>query len=166
MLQLRADGFALPAVGVFVNATADEIAKTVRVARLDAVQLHGDELPSAIHGRAFKAIKRRDAQTQEYIAAARRQPVDMRLPELLIDADHPTLYGGSGQRADENVAYQLARSCRLLLAGGLNADNVAAVISRVRPWGVDVASGTEAAPGRKDHAKLRAFIQAVKHIRD
>ena len=86
-------------------------------------------------------------------------------PDLLLDANHPTLYGGSGMRADGSLAAALSRQCRLLLAGGLTPDNVADAIRVAWPWGVDVASGVERAPGRKDHAKVRAFIAAAKGVR-
>ncbi len=92
-----------------------------------------------------------------------KSKIDSR-PELLLDANHPTLYGGSGMRADESLAAALSRQCRLLLAGGLTPDNVADAIRVARPWGVDVSSGVERAPGRKDHAKVRAFIAAAKGV--
>ncbi|MGQ9903549.1 MAG: phosphoribosylanthranilate isomerase [Anaerolineae bacterium] len=85
-------------------------------------------------------------------------------PDLLLDANHPTLYGGSGMRADGSLAAALSRQCRLLLAGGLTPDNVADAIRVARPWGVDVSSGVESVPGRKDHAKVRAFIAAARNV--
>ena len=152
-------------VGVFVNETQETMRQTMMEVRLDAAQLHGDEpadLLSNIGVPAYKAIKRIDAHTPVYIAAKSRIGVDSILPYILLDADHPTLYGGSGARADEGLATQLARQTHLLLAGGLTPDCVANVVRSVRPWGVDVASGTETAPGRKDHGKVRAFVQAVR----
>jgi phosphoribosylanthranilate isomerase len=79
-----------------------------------------------------------------------------------VDAYHPDSRGGTGQAGDWNLAAGLARWHRLLLAGGLTPDNVATAIRQVRPWGVDVASGVEAAPGRKDHDQVRAFIAAAR----
>jgi phosphoribosylanthranilate isomerase len=84
-------------------------------------------------------------------------------PDLLIDAYDPQAYGGTGQRADWGAAAVVAqRVSHLLLAGGLTPDNVAAAVQAVRPWGVDVASGVEISPGRKDYAKVQAFIAAAK----
>jgi phosphoribosylanthranilate isomerase len=83
---------------------------------------------------------------------------------LLIDAFHPNLLGGTGATGDWQLAARLAPSYRLLLAGGLNPDNVAVAVNQVVPWGVDVGSGVEAAPGRKDHARLRAFVARAKGV--
>jgi phosphoribosylanthranilate isomerase len=77
----------------------------------------------------------------------------------MLDAYHPNLYGGSGHQADWALAATVAQSTpRLLLAGGLTAANVQSAIATVKPWGVDVASGVEASPGRKDHDQVRSFI--------
>jgi phosphoribosylanthranilate isomerase len=85
------------------------------------------------------------------------------LPTLQLDAFHPALYGGTGQTAPKDVARQLVRKTpRLMLSGGLKADNVAEYVRDVQPWAVDVASGTELSPGHKDHQKVRRFIQAAK----
>ena len=84
-------------------------------------------------------------------------------PSLLLDAYHPTLRGGTGRVADWDLAARLSATVpQLMLAGGLHPENVAAAVRQVQPFAVDVASGVEAAPGRKDHEKVRAFIQAAK----
>jgi phosphoribosylanthranilate isomerase len=84
-------------------------------------------------------------------------------PTLLIDAYHPTMHGGTGLTVDQELALAAkARTARLMLAGGLNPDNVGAVVQSVQPFAVDVSSGVEALPGRKDHGKLRAFIQNIR----
>ena len=152
-------------VGVFVNESQAEIEHVMREASLDAAQLHGDETSERVasfHGQAYKAIKRIAAQTDAHISAGPIAGSELSIPALLLDADHATLYGGSGQRANASAAHLLARRCNLLLAGGLTPGNVAEAIRMVHPWGVDVASGTEASPGRKDHGKVRAFIAAVR----
>ena len=82
----------------------------------------------------------------------------------MVDAYHPGLRGGSGELGDWPLATGLASNYRLLLAGGLTPGNVAEAIRQVHPWGVDVASGVEASPGRKDHAQVRAFIAAAKEF--
>ena len=88
---------------------------------------------------------------------------DPERPAFLLDAAAPGQFGGSGQVADWTMARVLARRWPLLLAGGLRPDNVAAAVEAVRPWGVDVASGVESGPGRKDPAKMRAFVEAARH---
>ena len=152
-------------VGVFVNEPADAVRATLAEAEIDLAQLHGEESVATVAGfggQAFKALKRAGAagaSADEYAAVG---PGDPARPQLLLDADHATLYGGTGQRADEGLAATLARRHRLLLAGGLTPENVAAAIAAVRPWGVDVASGVEAEPGRKDHSRVARFIAEVR----
>ncbi|MEI2688566.1 MAG: phosphoribosylanthranilate isomerase [Anaerolineae bacterium] len=152
-------------VGVFVNPSLEQVIRTLDYCGLDLAQLHGEEAPellAALPGRAFKALRPRDAaeaasQTAEF---ARFGPAGG--PNLLVDAYHPTLRGGAGQTGDWSLAANLSGQHRLLLAGGLTPGNVAAAIAQVQPWGVDVASGVEALPGRKDHDRLRAFIAATR----
>jgi len=150
-------------VGVFVNAPPAEVARALDEAGLDLAQLSGHEPLDdlrALGRRAYKAIRSQaEADALPAVDALLAHP---HRPDLLLDAAHPTLYGGSGQSADLALAAQLAARHRLLLAGGLRPDNVAATIRAVRPWGVDAASGVEAAPGKKDPAKVRAFVQAAK----
>ncbi len=152
-------------VGVFVNETPDNIVRALDEAGLDLAQLSGDEPPDdlrALQGRGYKAV-REATGAQSYLSPIQTPNAKLQnQPDLLLDANHPTLYGGSGMRADESLAAALSQKCRLLLAGGLTPDNVANAIRMARPWGVDVSSGIESAPGRKDHAKVRAFIAAAK----
>ncbi|HXF62442.1 MAG TPA: phosphoribosylanthranilate isomerase [Caldilineaceae bacterium] len=152
-------------VGVFVNTPTDEIAAILAQTGLDYAQLHGDEPASALaalNGRGFKALRPTVAdlalaQAADY--APYPAPV---APQLLVDG-YTAAYGGAGVRADWSIAAQVAAAYpRLLLAGGLDPDTVHLAIGQVRPWGVDVSSGVEASPGRKDPAKLRAFIAAVR----
>ncbi len=85
-------------------------------------------------------------------------------PALLLDAAAGAgQYGGTGLSADWQTAAHLAATCALLLAGGLRPDNVAEAVRQVHPWGVDVASGVESAPGRKDPARMRAFVTAARN---
>ncbi|MHB8627513.1 MAG: phosphoribosylanthranilate isomerase [Aggregatilineales bacterium] len=85
------------------------------------------------------------------------------LPDLLIDAYHPTLHGGTGQTVDYDIALAAKMyTDRFMLAGGLTPDNLGEIVRVVRPFAVDVSSGVESAPGKKDHGKLRAFVQAVR----
>lgn len=158
-------------VGVFVDETADRIAHVLHTVRLDLAQLSGDETPklvgdpeSPIYGRCYKALRpasfaEAEADAEWYLPPNPRPPA----PSLLIDTYHPTLRGGTGETGDWSMSARLAAQIPgLMLAGGLNADNVAEAARRVRPFAVDVASGVEAAPGKKDHALVRAFIRNAK----
>lgn len=163
--QVRQRGHALPMVGLFVDAPLHEIQETLRICRLDLVQLHGGEPPhwlEVLQPQAFKALRPTslDEATAEAEWYADLGPADG--PQLLLDAYHPQLHGGSGQVGDWAIAAALAPRYRILLAGGLTPDNVQRAIRQVRPWGVDVSSGVEAAPGQKDHAKVRRFVAEAK----
>lgn len=149
-------------VGVFVNETPAHMRRILDLAGLDFAQLSGDEPPDvlrAMGSRAYKVV--REPQQLEAYRFAIPNP-QANAPDFLLDTPHTQLYGGTGMRADEFVASALARHSRMILAGGLNPHNVAEAVRAVQPWGVDVASGVEAAPGIKDHAKLRAFIEAAR----
>ncbi len=142
------------AVGVFVNTPADQVQRIAEDCNLCAIQLHGDETPDDYTdlGRPiWRAVKLRDA---ECIPDPDMWP-DCR---LVVDADVPGQYGGTGQRADWTAAAALAKTQPLMLAGGLTPENVADAIEAVCPLGVDVASGVEIAPGRKDHIQVANFI--------
>ncbi|MFN3705837.1 MAG: phosphoribosylanthranilate isomerase [Thermoflexales bacterium] len=144
-------------VGVFVQPDPALVRQVLTEAAMDAAQLHGcaPAMLSSFAGRAYLAVK-----SWEWGNAL--LPVDADLPELLLDAPHPQLWGGTGQRADTRLAASLARRFRLMLAGGLNAQNVAEAIRLTRPWGVDAASGVEVAPGRKDARQVAHFVRAAK----
>jgi len=146
-------------VGVFVNASVEEIRATIDTCGLALAQLHGDEMPemlSALDGRAFKAFRGIPNDVKEF---ARSES-----PALLVDAAVKGVYGGSGVTADWSAAAGLAKRYPLLLAGGLNPENVADAVRQVKPWGVDVASGVESEPGKKDAKKMSAFVKAVREV--
>jgi phosphoribosylanthranilate isomerase len=148
-------------VGVFVNWSADAVIALGRAIRLDAVQLHGDELPAAVrecakHFRVTKAL---------HVGAGfplRKLRAYVGASGFLFDAAGTGQYGGTGKRADWVVAQRAAKTHRIILAGGLAPENVAEAIRFVQPYGVDVASGVESRPGQKDHGKLRAFFAEVE----
>ena len=155
-------------VGVFVNETMGAISIMMDHVGLNYVQLSGDESVEMLRellGTAYKAIRPRTATeaADDLSYFAPGAPTDVQIPSLLIDAPHSTLYGGTGINAsDEVVLTTKAATARLMLAGGLTPENVAARIAAVQPWGVDVASGVESgSPGRKDHGKIRAFVAAA-----
>ena len=169
--RLRGElGDACPAmVGVFVNAGADDIRAIVEEVGLDYAQLNGDEsadFVAALPGLAFKAIRPADehAAGMEVAALANSFLKGDHAPSVLLDAFNPRLYGGTGETASLSIARAVREAApRMMLAGGLNPENVAERVRKVKPWGVDVASGVEAgAPGIKDESKVRAFIDAVR----
>jgi phosphoribosylanthranilate isomerase len=148
------------AVGVFVNATAEEVRRIAVACGLGAVQLHGEEPPELCAALAplklWKAFRLRDEAS---LTTLPRYPVDA----WLLDAYSAKAPGGTGERFDWELAVRAKALGRpIVLAGGLTPDNVAAAVRQVQPWGVDVSSGVEAAPGQKDHARVRAFVQAVR----
>ena len=153
-------------VGVFVNAPLKKINAIRRDCQLDRLQLHGEEPPeflTLLQGDAFKAMRpasqtEADTLLKTYLPAV--NPVSP--PGFLLDAYHPTLYGGTGRVTDWGLAANLAQKYPLMLAGSLTPKNVTEAIQAVQPWGVDVSSGVEAEKGRKDHEKIRAFIEIVR----
>jgi phosphoribosylanthranilate isomerase len=146
---------------VFVNAPVEEIRAVVGIVGLDVVQLHGDEGPDVarkVGGRVVKALGRRET---DLVAAADAWPEDVL---LLVDAVDPSRRGGTGELADWTGARRLASGRRVVLAGGLTAENVGDAIRAVAPYAVDVSSGIEASPGVKDRARMRAFMDAVTRV--
>jgi phosphoribosylanthranilate isomerase len=141
-------------VGVFVNQTAEHVSRIVNLVGLKAVQLHGDETPQFAAALTIPSIK---ALTLDGPFDA--WPADTM---ILLDAHDPQRRGGTGRTIDWSAAADIASRRRTILAGGLTPDNVAEAVARVRPFGVDVSSGVESAPGVKDHQRLRALFEAVR----
>lgn len=153
--------FVLP-IGVFVNEEPKVVRDVMDSCGLALAQLHGDETAAYCEtlGRpVLKAIRIRDRGS--FLALAEFQG-RAGVRGFLVDAFSPDAYGGTGQLADWSLAAEAAAVARILLAGGLTPENVAQAVGQVRPYGVDVSSGVEARPGKKDHAKVRAFVQAVR----
>jgi phosphoribosylanthranilate isomerase len=143
-------------VGVVADLEEAPLRKLLGIP-LDLLQLHGDEPPELVRrlqGSAFKAVR---VGTAEDVAAAERYE-----GLLLVDAKVPGALGGTGRTVDFALVAPLARARRVLLAGGLGPANVADAIRAVAPWGVDVASGVERAPGVKDLDAVAAFVRAVR----
>ncbi len=162
--QIRSGGNGPQLVGVFVNSPLAEVRAILQIARLDLAQLHGDEpaqLVEQLVGRGFKALRPTSAAEAES-DAARFAPGGPPAPALLIDAYRKDQYGGTGHTADWSIATTLAQRYPILLAGGLTPENVAAAIRQVKPWGVDVSSGVETSPGKKDAEKMRAFVEQCR----
>ncbi len=161
---LSGSGAAL--VGVYVNASVEEVSAIQRGCGLHLAQLSGDETPEAVTMlgmlgvRVVKALRPANPAALE-VDLARYMPPSQ-TPAWLVDAYRPGEYGGTGQTADWSLAAGLAARAPILLAGGLRPENVAAAVRQVRPWGLDVASGVESAPGKKDAQRMADFIQAAR----
>lgn len=145
------------AVGVFVNAPREEISSVVAATGIQAVQLHGDERPEACSGLPRPVIKALAVAGAESIALADAYPVDT----VVLDSGGAG-YGGTGRRFDWSLLQRVRPRAQFLVAGGLTPDNVAEAVRAARPYGVDVASGVESAPGVKDPDRLARFIEAAK----
>jgi phosphoribosylanthranilate isomerase len=149
------------AVGVFVGASADEVRQIAAVAGLRCVQLHGNVSPETCQRLAQEFRVIRALRTDKSFC-----PEDARLfsgCDVLVDAHHPELHGGTGQTCDWPRARTTLPFVRfLILSGGLNAENVSQAIAAVTPHAVDVCSGVESAPGVKDYRALQKFIAAIR----
>ena len=145
-------------VGVFVDQPEEYVSAVAGLVPLGAVQLHGNESVESIERLAHRVIKSVPV-TPELDAAT----ID-RLPKrvgVLLDAHDQNRHGGTGKTVDWSVAAGLARRRKVLLAGGLRPENVRAAVDAVRPFGIDVSSGVETAPGIKDPDRIRALFAAV-----
>jgi len=148
-------------VGIFVNHLPADIIALRSSLNLDAVQLHGDEPPEAVAeiAPAVPVIKAFHVEPEFPLSLLDDYPQAF---AFLFDAAHTGQYGGTGRTTDWDAARRAALTRRIILAGGLKVENVAAAIRIVRPYGIDVASGVESKPGKKDWGLLREFIQAVR----
>ena len=168
--EVRASGQSLPpVVGLFADQPLDEVQHTVMSVGLDAVQLCGSEgveYAAQLGVPVYKVISI-DAE----IPVAAQMPRVMVLQQrhalaghrIVLDAQVPGEYGGTGRQFDWDLAADLAGAFEMSLAGGLSPENVREAVERVRPWGVDVSSGVET-DGEKDPAKVRAFVEAVRAV--
>jgi phosphoribosylanthranilate isomerase len=145
--------------GVFVNADEDLVTRAIGECGLSLLQFHGDETPEfcAQFGlMSMKAFRIRDAESLKELPK-------FSTDAYLLDAWSPAARGGTGEKFNWDLAIEARKFGKpIFLAGGLTPENVADAVRTVRPFGVDVASGVESAPGKKDYAKIRAFIEAVR----
>jgi phosphoribosylanthranilate isomerase len=145
-------------VGVFVDAPLDRVRGVMAECALDLAQLHGEETPEyceELSPRAVKAFRVRDDGVLSELPR-------YRLAAYLLDSYVAGVPGGSGRTFDWEIALQARKIGPIILSGGLNPDNVRQAIQKVRPYGVDVSSGVESVPRKKDPAKLQAFLKAVR----
>lgn len=148
-------------VGVFVNPSAEAVQRAIAECGVSLLQFHGDEPPefcTQFGVMSLKAFRIRDAAS---LAALPGYPTDA----WLLDAFSPDALGGTGEQFNWDLALEAKKLGRpIFLAGGLTPENVAEAVRRVQPFAVDVSSGVESAPGKKDPAKVRAFIAAAKSV--
>jgi phosphoribosylanthranilate isomerase len=148
--------------GVFVNSTLDEVIEAAERENLTLLQFHGEEGPSfcveAGRRTGAKVIKAMRIKSAADVQAAEAFRTDFHL----FDAYWHGLHGGTGKSFDWDLVAKRRSKVPMILAGGLTAENVAGAIELVKPFAVDVVSGVEAEPGRKDHAKVEAFLNATR----
>ena len=151
-------------VGVFVNEGLATVRSIMDTCGLALAQLHGDENASycrELSRPTMKGLRLKDRGTLLALAEYRGRGA---VRGFVLDAFSEKAYGGTGQTTDWALAADVAKTTPILLAGGLTPDNVAEAIRTVHPYAVDVSSGVESAPGKKDHAKISAFIDAVRVV--
>ena len=147
-------------VGVFVNEKATEIKRVMKYCGLDMIQLHGDESPAYCRefpaSQVIKAVEFKNDddfnQASGYDVAA-----------ILVDSRHAGLYGGTGKKANWELACRIKNKKPLILSGGLNEGNIAEAIKAVLPNALDINSGVELKPGKKDHAKMARIFDIIRH---
>ena len=146
-------------VGVFVNPNEDTVMRAINDCGVTLLQFHGEETPgfcTQFGAMSMKAFRIKDAESLD---ALPNYPTDA----WLLDAYSPDAHGGTGAKFNWELAIEAKNLGRpIVLAGGLTPENVGDAVQTVQPFGVDVSSGVESAPGKKDHAQVRAFIQAVR----
>jgi phosphoribosylanthranilate isomerase len=144
-------------VGVFVDDDVENVRRVMEVVGLDVAQLHGHETPDYCRRLGRKIFKAVGVEGNGMVDISGFDPDVV----LLVDTYDPARYGGTGRTVNWNAARELAMTRPTILAGGLNAANIRLAVRSVRPYGVDVSSGVESAPGVKDPVRLRSFFEAL-----
>ena len=151
-------------VGVFVAPDPAFVERAVKTVGLDVVQIHGVSDPRKMveysHRPLIAAIPVKDESSVEIVAQFK--PLT---DAVLLDTYHPSLHGGTGKVFNWALGAKIARDSRIILAGGLTPENIQEAVETVNPYAVDISSGVEAAPGRKDHDKLTQFFNNLKEYR-
>jgi phosphoribosylanthranilate isomerase len=148
-------------VGVFVNAQEEFVLRAIAEAGLTMLQFHGDELPEFCAQFGLMSMKAFRMRDEKSLAELPQFQTDA----YLLDAFSPEARGGTGEKFNWDLAVEAQRFGKpIFLAGGLTPENVADAVRKVIPFGVDVASGVESSPGKKDPAKVKAFIAAAKSV--
>jgi phosphoribosylanthranilate isomerase len=148
-------------VGVFVNEKAAEIKRMMKYCGLDMIQLHGDESPEFCRefpsAQVIKAVELKNEADFVYAKS-------YHVGAILVDSRHAGLYGGTGKKANWDLACRIKNKKPLILSGGLNEDNIAQAIKDVAPHALDINSGVESKPGKKDHAKLARIFDIIRAV--
>ena len=147
-------------VGVFVNEKPKEIKRIMEYCGLDMIQLHGDESPE--YCREFpsaQVIKAVDLKNEADFVYAKSYHVGA----ILVDSRHAGLYGGTGRKSNWDLACRIKNKKPLILSGGLNEKNITEALKTVAPAALDINSGVESKPGKKDHAKLARIFDIIRH---
>jgi phosphoribosylanthranilate isomerase len=148
-------------VGVFVNPAEDVVMRAISECGVSLLQFHGEEAPEFCTQFGVMSMKAFRVRNEESLTLLPSYQTDA----WLLDAFSPDAYGGTGAKFNWDLATEAKLMGRpIFLAGGLTPENVGAAVRQVQPFGVDVSSGVESAPGTKDHAKVRAFIQAAREL--
>jgi phosphoribosylanthranilate isomerase len=146
-------------VGVFVNEKADEIKRVMKYCGLDMIQLHGDESPEFCREfTASQIIKAVELKNDDDLNHALNYDV----AALLVDSRQAGLYGGTGRKSNWELACRIKNKKPLILSGGLNEENIAEALQTVAPAALDINSGVESEPGKKDHAKLARIFEIIR----
>ncbi len=150
-------------VGVFVNAPEDLVTRAIGECGLNLLQFHGDEAPEFCTQFGLMSMKAFRIRNIDSLKDLPQYQTDA----YLLDTWTPEARGGTGEQFNWNFAIEAQKFGKpIFLAGGLTAENVAEAVRRVRPFGVDVSSGVESSPGKKDHQKVRDFIAAVRGVEE
>lgn len=147
-------------VGVFVNESRDSVIETATECSLTAVQLSGDETRDFLMSLPFRAIKAIRVKDDSSLRVIRSYNPGA---TILLDSFVPGAYGGTGTSFDWQLVGGYLNDYHIIMAGGLRPENVSDMVSGLKPYGVDVSSGVEQSPGKKDPEKLRSFVRNVKN---
>ena len=152
----------ISAAGVFVNEDKNTISQTVSQTGIDIIQLHGEEPPNACklsEHLVIKAIRVKSIDNLEIISKYKDK-----VSAFLLDTYTPEIFGGTGQIFNWDIAAEAKKFGRVILAGGLTPENIEKAVRLVHPYAVDVSSGVEAEKGKKDHLKMKLFIERAKSV--
>ena len=147
-------------VGLFVDSEIDEIEDIVNHCKLDAVQLHGNESPEMCSQISLQTKVIKSFHVKKELQVLRNEIENYRVDAYLLDTFIKGKAGGTGQTFDWRIAEGLSQ--RIILAGGLTPDNIGTAIAQLQPYGVDVSSGVEKSPGKKDTNKIYSFVRQVR----
>lgn len=147
-------------IGLFANQEEEEVRRVLEICPVDILQFHGEETASYCQKwakRVIKAFRVKDRESLDIIP-------DYKVSACLLDAYQKDVLGGTGKDFDWKLAVLAKRYSRIILAGGLTEENVGQAILKVRPYGVDISSGVESMPGKKDREKVKSFTEKVKRV--